>query len=86
MRWRSIPRSEERRVQVVRWLMHDLLSHLQDRLHGRDFHVVTAPDRARVLGGVALDGPNAAMARVARRGETSGAGARCSCQGPLEPA
>jgi len=76
----------ETNVQVVRWLMHDLLSHLQDRLHGRDFHVVTAPDRARVLGGVALDGPNAAMARVARRGETSGAGARCSCQGPLEPA
>jgi uncharacterized protein len=76
----------ETNVAVVRWLMHDLLSHLQGKLRGRDFHVVTAPERGLVLGSIALDGANVSMAHVVRHGETAGAGARCLCQGPARPA
>jgi radical SAM protein with 4Fe4S-binding SPASM domain len=75
----------ETNVAVVRWLMQDLLAQLQERLRGRDFHVVTAAERALVLGGVALDGANVSMAHVVRHGETACACARCPCQCPAQP-
>ncbi len=54
----------ETNVQVIRWLMRDLLSHLQDKVRGQDFHVVTPQDRALLLGNIALDAARAPMPSV----------------------
>ncbi len=54
----------ETNVLVTHWLMHDLLSHLQDRLRDRDFHVVEDRERALVLGNIPLDSVHLPMARI----------------------
>jgi len=64
------PWLRETNIEVVRWLMHDLLSHVQDRVRGQDFHVVTPQERALLLGSIALEGRNVPMPRVVRYGET----------------
>jgi len=64
----------ETNIEIVRWVMRDLLSHLHDSLRGQDFHVVTADERALLLGSIALDGRHVPMPRVARYGEATEAG------------
>jgi uncharacterized protein len=55
----------ETSVLVVQWVMRDLLSHLQQRLGGRDFHLVTGEERGLVLGNIAQDVAQLPMPRVA---------------------
>ena len=59
----------ETNVQVVHWLMRDLLSHLGQKLNGRDFHVVTAQERGVLLGRIPLEDALAPIARIIGRGE-----------------
>ena len=59
----------ETNVLTVHWLMHDLLSHLRSRLGGDDFHLVTEPERALVLGSIRPQDALMPIARVAGYGE-----------------
>jgi uncharacterized protein len=54
----------ETNIQTIQWLMHDLLSHLRNGLGGQDFHVVTAEERALVLGRITLASAQTPMPRV----------------------
>jgi len=54
----------ETNVEVARWMMRDLLTHLQDRIQNQDFHLVTAEDRATLLGNIPLEGSSLPMPRV----------------------
>ncbi len=53
-------------VEVVRWLMGDLLSQVRDRLRDADFHVVTPQERTLVLGGIAPEAVDLPMPRALR--------------------
>jgi radical SAM protein with 4Fe4S-binding SPASM domain len=70
----------ETNVEVMRWVLHDLLSQVQDRVRDEDFHLVTPQERALVLGSIALDGPSVPMPQVFDYGETAEA-RHCSAEG-----
>ena len=52
-------------IQIIQWLMHDLLSHLQGLAEGQDFHEVTEQERALVLGDITVERTVAPMTSIA---------------------
>ncbi len=64
----------ETNIQIIQWLMHDLLSHLQGVLAGQDFHEVTEQQRALVLEGITVERTLAPMTSIAEFAELREAG------------
>jgi len=64
----------EANIKIIHWLMQDLLSHLQDRLNGADFHEVTPEERALTLGNIPLNRALAPMPSIAEFREVPKAG------------
>lgn len=54
----------ETNIQIIQWLMHDLMSHLQGTVAGRDFHEVTEQERALVLGAITVERTLAPMTSI----------------------
>ena len=54
----------ETNIDIIQWLMHDLLSHLQGAVADRDFHEVTEQERAFVLGSITPESAQTPMPRV----------------------
>ena len=52
-------------IQIIQWLMHDLLSHLQGAVAGQDFHEATERERALVLGDITVERTLAPMTSIA---------------------
>jgi hypothetical protein len=63
-------------IQIIRWLMQDLLFHLRGAVAGQDFHEVTAQERALVLGDITVARTLAPMTSIA---EFAGARATEQC-------
>jgi uncharacterized protein len=61
-------------IQIIQWLMHDLLSHLQGAVAGQDFHEVTERERALVLGDITVERTLAPMTSIAEFAEARKAG------------
>ena len=64
----------ETNVDVVRWLMRDLASHLRDRVRSHDFHVVTPEERALVIGRIPSDSVHLHVSRIGQHREAAEAG------------
>jgi len=61
-------------IQIIQWLMHDLLSHVQGVVAGQDFHEVTERERALVLGDVTVERTLAPMTSITEFAELREAG------------
>jgi uncharacterized protein len=55
----------ETNIQIIQWLMQDLLVHLLGAVAGTDFHVVTENERALVLGDITVGRTLAPMTSIA---------------------
>jgi len=67
-------------IQIIQWLMHDLLSHLQGAVAGPDFHEVTEQERALVLGDITVERTVAPMTSIAEFAGLTEAGECCAAQ------
>jgi uncharacterized protein len=61
-------------IQIMQWLMHELLSHLHGAVAGQDFHEVTEQERALVLGDITVERTLAPMTSITEFAELREAG------------